>query len=438
MLAHFIIPEVEVIWDSAGLSIVADDQGLADSVRETCQNPPVVTAAKPADVDVAAEADRPGYERTVAHVQERIAAGVLEKAIVSRQLRLPFRLDLPGSYLLGLSRNTPTRSFLLQLGDLQAAGFSPELVAVVSADGTVATQPLAGTRPLGPDSAQNRRWRAELLSDAKENYEHCISVRLAVEQLTGVCEPASVTIPELLAVKERGTVQHLGSKVRGHLQANRTAWDAFAALFPAVTASGAPKHAALDTIRDLEESPRGLYGGAVCVVGPAEGEIDAALVLRTLFQDHTGSWLQAGAGIVPDSRAAAEFDETANKLRSAACCVVPASASRDSTATCDRVVAGEERRSMTDAPLSMSGHDSTEESLRAALLDLGIDEVDIVSSARLRTDLGLDSTEVVQISLELGRRCGSRIKLESVADYSITEICEFVDAASAAGAVTPE
>lgn len=429
-LAHFFVPDLEIRWDAAGSSVTCPDASLRGLVRDLCVAGPAVRISPPRPVDLTDDTDRRRFEQAVARVVARIKAGRLHKAIVSRQVTIPFPVDLVRTYLLGLTGNTPARSFLLQLGELRAAGFSPEVVVEVSAEGLVHTQPLAGTRPFGAHPEQNRRWRHELSWDAKECFEHCISVRLATEELDPLCDPATVGVTELLKVKERGTVQHLGSQVGGQLSAGRDAWDALEALFPAVTASGVPKREALDTIGALEPVGRGLYAGAVCMAG-SDGSLDAALALRTVFQTDRRSWLQAGAGIVRDSEPAFEFTETTNKLRSVAGFIVPA--------------AGPLPPDGLGAVLTTTGDTMTDEQsrhsteqiaqvLRTALVDLGIDEQSITPVSRLRRDLELDSTELVQISLELSRSCGRKVKLESDTDYSFTEVCALVADVAIAGA----
>jgi salicylate synthetase len=226
-------------------------------------------------------------------------------------------VDLPATYLAGRRANTPARSFLLDLGGWQAAGFSPETVVEAERDGRVTTQPLAGTRALGPDAAENDRLRRELLADPKEVHEHAISVRLACQELADVCRPSSVVVEEFMGVKERGSVQHLASRVAGLLRDGQGPWDAFGALFPAVTATGAPKREALAALSRYEEGPRGLYGGAV-ITADTEGALDAALVLRTVFRHDNTTWLRAGAGIMGGSTPEREFEETREKLRSVA------------------------------------------------------------------------------------------------------------------------
>jgi salicylate synthetase len=321
-LAHLVVPEVDVHWDESGTTVRSTSQRLLHHVTDLLQTSRAVGPLEPAEVDLTPDGDRRSFEAAVADVVAAIRRRQLRKAIVSRRVPVPFPVDLPRTYVRGLSANTPARSFLLDLRGRRVAGFSPETVAEVDADGTVVTQPLAGTRPLrgGPD---DERLREELRWDVKECYEHVISTRLACEEMGSVCDRDSVWVRDLMAIRERGTVQHLGSVVAGRLATGRDAWDAVGALFPAVTASGIPKRRALETIVEHEPDEREIYAGVVCMLD-GDGGFDSALVLRSIFQDRRGTWLRAGAGIVEDSQPAMEFDETTSKLRSAAAGLVRA------------------------------------------------------------------------------------------------------------------
>ena len=116
-----------------------------------------------------------------------------------------------------------------------------------------------------------------------------------------------------MTVSKRGTVQHLASRVTGKLKPNLTSWHAFKSLFPAVTASGIPKREALAAIRHHEANKRGAYSGSVMIVD-SNGSLDAALVLRSLYQQNGQVWLQAGAGIIDQSSPERELEETIEKL----------------------------------------------------------------------------------------------------------------------------
>jgi yersiniabactin salicyl-AMP ligase len=257
------------------------------------------------------------YRQGVSDAVAEIGAGDYDKVILSRPVPLPARLDLPASYVAGRRANRPARSFLLIRPGFGAAGFSPETVVEVDAAGHVSTQPLAGTRALGADEARNVELARQLLRDPKEVAEHAVSVKLAFEELEPICAEGSVVVSEFMVVARRGSVQHLASRLNGRLRPGRSAWHAFQALFPAVTASGIPKREAIEAIARHEGTPRGLYSGCVLLVDH-DGALDAALVLRALYQDGERCWLQAGAGIVGLSTPERELEETCEKLTSVA------------------------------------------------------------------------------------------------------------------------
>ncbi len=270
---------------------------------------PEVRPARAVDVIV----DPSGYCDRVASAVGEIAAGRYHKVILSRCLEVPFLLDFPSTYRLGRRHNTPVRSFLLRLGGIRAVGYSPELVAAVHDDGIVVTEPLAGTRALGRGVARDRQARDDLESNSKEIVEHAISVRSSLREITEIAEPGSAVVTDFMTVRERGSVQHLGSTVSGRLGPSNDRMDALEALFPAVTASGIPKAGGMEAILRLDEGPRGLYSGAV-VMFSADGGLDAALTLRAAYERDGKTWLRAGAGIIEESTPEREFEETCEKL----------------------------------------------------------------------------------------------------------------------------
>ncbi|MFI6348461.1 salicylate synthase [Streptomyces sp. NPDC050560] len=321
-LAHVFVPRAEVELSPDALDLWCADADVLREVLAAATARPAAPAPAPRPLDV--EADDPApYQEAVRDAVARIRDGRLEKVILSRRVPVPYALDFPATYAAGRRANTPARSFLLALPGLTAAGFSPETVAEVTPEGWVTSQPLAGTRARHPDPDDDARTRAELVTDPKEIYEHAVSVKLADTEMRALCAPGSVSVDEFMSVKERGSVRHLGSRVRGRLRADRTGWDALAALFPAVTASGIPKTAAYEVIEEHEEAPRGLYAGAV-LRATADGDLDAALALRTVFTDGGRTWVRAGAGVVAASTPAREYRETCEKLASVAPYLVPA------------------------------------------------------------------------------------------------------------------
>ncbi|MFJ8313363.1 MULTISPECIES: salicylate synthase [unclassified Streptomyces] len=321
LLAHLIVPGTELTVTEDRVEVRTTDSDLPDRLRKTlAESPRHASPRAPKPVDV--HAPHGPYHGHVAHAVAEIGRGRLDKVILSRSVPVPFPVDMTATYVTGRAGNTPARSFLLDLDGVQAAGFSPERVIEVTGDGTATTQPLAGTRALTGEPDTDAALRRELLRDPKEVYEHATSVKLAVEELSGVGAPGTTRVGEFLTVKPRGSVQHLASRVTTDLAEGRTAWDALGAVFPPVTASGIPKQAAYQLIRELEDEPRGLYAGAVLRAG-ADGSLDAALVLRAVYQRGGRAWLRAGAGVVGASRPAREYEETCEKLRSVAPYVVP-------------------------------------------------------------------------------------------------------------------
>ncbi|NFV11811.1 salicylate synthase [Clostridium sporogenes] len=255
------------------------------------------------------------YKSIVKKAVEEIKNEKYEKVILSRKILIDKKLDIFSSYIAGRRINNPARSYILNLQGLQVIGYSPETVAEISKDGMVSTFPLAGTRAVGINEEETNKLKEELLRDPKEIAEHAVSVKLAYEELEKVCELDSVHVNEFMSVLERGTVQHLASRLKGKLKKGYNEWHAFNALFPAVTASGIPKKKAIEAIEILEEEPRDLYSGSVLTYD-SDGTIDAALVLRSIYQDDKNTWLRAGAGIVELSLPERELVETCEKLSS--------------------------------------------------------------------------------------------------------------------------
>ncbi|MGY2007547.1 nocobactin biosynthesis salicylate synthase NbtS [Nocardia gipuzkoensis] len=320
-LAHLMIPRIEVRVSEFGVQVAgatpAETGDIHDLIAQS-QNTEL-PRAHPADIRI----DPTGYRDRVAEAVGEIQAGRYQKVILSRKVELPFAVDIPATYRLGRAHNTPARSFLLRLGGLEAAGFSPELVASVDDQRVVTTEPLAGTRAFGRGSAADLAAKADLITDPKEIVEHAISVQTSFAEIAAVADPGTSAVSDFMAVRERGSVQHLASTVRGRLAADRSSWDALEVLFPSVTASGIPKRAGVDSVFRLDHDPRGLYSGAVVTVSPT-GALEATLVLRAVYQNTEGAWLRAGAGIVGQSRPEREFEETCEKLGSIAPYVVKA------------------------------------------------------------------------------------------------------------------
>ncbi|MEU1205282.1 salicylate synthase [Nocardia sp. NPDC005825] len=313
-LAHLMIPRLEITITAGEVTVwgaTAEEAAHIDEILAAPVDPLPVADA----VDITA--DTTGYRRRVATAIKEIRSGHYDKVILSRRVDLPFPVDIAETYRLGRAHNTPARSFLLRLGDLEAAGFSPELVVSVDVDGVVTTEPLAGTRAFGRGPSADRDACADLQNDPKEIVEHAVSVRASCAEVATIADPGTLAVTDFMSVRERGSVQHLASTVQGRLAAHRTSWDALEVLFPSVTASGIPKRPCVDAIFRIDGSARGLYSGAVVTLSPT-GALEATLVLRAVYQSAGAAWLRAGAGIIAQSNPEREFEETCEKLGSVA------------------------------------------------------------------------------------------------------------------------
>ena len=319
VLAHFIVPGLEAFVDVDGISAPGADDATLDRLRVLADTP--VRAGVEESIDVSEDVD--DYRGRVAVAVDEINDGRYQKVILSRRVEIGFDVDIPATYVRGRRGNRPARSYLLQLGGLEAAGFSPELVVAADGLGTVVTEPLAGTRAFGRGADVDAAAKAELLADEKEIAEHAMSVRACFTEIESVALPGTTVVDEFMEVRERGSVQHLASTVSGRLDPEAGPWRALGVLFPSITASGIPKAPALEAIYRLEPDRRELYSGAV-LVADSSGELEATLALRSIFAEGDQAWLRAGAGIVGQSRPDREFEETCEKLGSVAPFVVRA------------------------------------------------------------------------------------------------------------------
>jgi salicylate synthetase len=318
-IARIFSPRTQLIVTNSEVVLIGADERHTEVLQRLLTDG---VPASPRATAINVHNDAGGYRRRVGTAIDEIVDGRYQKVILSRRVDVPFALDFPSSYRVGRRHNTPARSFLLRLGGLRALGYSPELVAAVRHDGVVVTEPLAGTRAFGRGIDHDRAARDDLESNSKEIVEHAISVRSSLKEIAEVAELGTAVVMDFMTVRERGSVQHLGSTVSGRLHPSKDRMDALETLFPAVTASGIPKAESVDAILRLDEGPRGLYSGAV-VVFSADGGMDAALALRSAYEADGKTWLRAGAGIIEESTPDREFEETCEKLTTVAPYLVP-------------------------------------------------------------------------------------------------------------------
>jgi len=262
--------------------------------------------------DLISGTGRQQYEDGVRDLKERIVGGEAFQVVLSEYEEHLFEGDPFQLYKHLRAVNPSPYMFYLDFGRRKVLGSSPETLITVRGREAV-TFPIAGTRPLGSDLRERRSNRRSMLADEKERAEHMMLVDLARNDLGKVCEYGTVEVADLMRVEEYSHVQHMVSRVRGILRSDRDALDALAAVFPAGTVSGAPKHRAMRLIESLEGRGRGPYAGAVGYLSDS-GDVDTAITIRSAFVNGDRISLQAGAGIVLDSVPEKEFQECQSKL----------------------------------------------------------------------------------------------------------------------------
>ena len=261
--------------------------------------------------DITPNLDKDEFEKIVKKAKEYVHSGDVFQVVLSRK----FSFEGKGDYLRVYEKlrelNPSPYMFHLKMNDNIIIGSSPEMLLRVTGR-DVETFPIAGTRKISEDEESNKRLKNELQNDEKELAEHTMLVDLGRNDIGRVCDYGTVKVKELMEVKRFSHVQHMVTHVVGKLNEKHDMYDAFEAVFPAGTVSGAPKVRAMEIIQELEPTKRGTYAGAVGYFS-FNGCCDFAIAIRSIFADKKEGFVQAGAGIVFDSIAENELKETEHK-----------------------------------------------------------------------------------------------------------------------------
>jgi anthranilate synthase component 1 len=271
---------------------------------------------------MASNLTRDQHAAMVERAREYIRAGDIFQVVLGQRFERVSPVDPFDVYrALRAVNPSPYMGYLQCRGCILVAS-SPEILCRVRADpgGPIVTnRPLAGTRRRGRSAEEDQALERELLADQKERAEHIMLVDLGRNDVGVVARPGTIALPRVMEVERYSHVMHISSTVTGVLREGLDCWDALRAALPVGTISGAPKVRAMQIIDELEPVRRGPYGGGFGFVG-LDGQMDIALALRTIVVPTamwTGSgWvyhLQAAGGIVADSVAADEYQETVNK-----------------------------------------------------------------------------------------------------------------------------
>src|SRR4051794_10738012 len=253
------------------------------------------------------------YEESVRTAKEHIAAGDIYQVVLSQRFEADVAADPFTVYRALRHVNPSPYMYFIRMGGVSVVGSSPEMLVRVEGS-RVETHPIAGTRRRGRTDEEDMRLAEELKRNEKERAEHVMLVDLGRNDVGRVCEYGSVRVPQFMGLERFSHVMHLTSIVEGKLADDRDRLDALVSCFPAGTVSGAPKVRAMQIIKELEPTRRGIYAGAVGYLDFA-GNLDFCIAIRTIIAVAGRAYLQAGAGIVADSNPAAEYEETRDKAR---------------------------------------------------------------------------------------------------------------------------
>lgn len=253
------------------------------------------------------------FYQSVERAKEYICEGDIMQVVLSQRMSVPFHAPPLSLYRALRALNPSPYMFYFNLQDFHVVGASPEILVRLEND-MVTVRPIAGTRPRGNSRDEDAAYERDLLADPKEIAEHVMLMDLGRNDLGRVAQVGSVEVTAQMAIERYSHVMHIVSNVEGKLLDGLSAIDVLRASFPAGTVSGAPKVRAMEIIDELEPSKRGVYSGAVGYLG-FNGDMDVAIAIRTAVIKDEMLYVQAGAGIVADSKPENEWIETKNKAK---------------------------------------------------------------------------------------------------------------------------
>lgn len=246
-------------------------------------------------------------EKTKAYIRD----GDIFQAVISRRFSSKYAGSLINAYRVLRTINPSPYMVYMHIDDLELMSTSPETLVRLQ-KGRLSTFPVAGSRPRGKDDAEDLALEKELLADEKELSEHNMLVDLARNDLGKISKISSVEVMDYMTIHRYSKIMHITSRVESDILPDRDGLDALEAILPAGTLSGAPKIRACEIIEELEQSPRGIYGGALGYID-FTGNLDTCIAIRMAVKRGGVVSVQAGGGIVADSVPEREYEESGNK-----------------------------------------------------------------------------------------------------------------------------
>ena len=283
-------------------------KAIASLINETAPLKKLTSVSKPV---FTCNVSREAYCDTVEKTKEYILDGDIFQAVISRQFSSPYSGSLLNAYRVLRTTNPSPYMVYMNIDDDEIISTSPETLIRLK-DGRLTTFPVAGSRPRGATDEEDRRLEKELLADEKELSEHNMLVDLGRNDIGRIASFDSVEVTEYKMIHRYSKIMHICSQVEGDIRPGYDGCSAIEALLPAGTLSGAPKIRACEIIEELEQVPRGIYGGALGYLD-FTGNMDTCIAIRMAVKQNGTVTVQSGGGIVADSVPELEYEESANK-----------------------------------------------------------------------------------------------------------------------------
>ncbi len=268
------------------------------------------------------EADPSSYLSQVEKIKQYIVEGDIFQANLSRQWQAVLKQDINDTCLFRvLSKQNPSSfAAMACLPEMTIISSSPERLVSLTVspsagvNAIVETRPIAGTRPRNDNEQSDKALAKELLSHPKEQAEHIMLIDLERNDLGRVCRPGTIEVNELMTLESWQHVHHIVSNVRGELADNKSPIDVLRAVFPGGTITGCPKVRCIEILAEMEQQARGAYTGSLGYINN-DGSMDFNILIRTMVREANKITFRAGGGIVNDSIAEKELEETRAKAK---------------------------------------------------------------------------------------------------------------------------
>jgi anthranilate synthase component 1 len=265
------------------------------------------------DIKVKSNIPKNKFLKMVGKAKEYIKLGDIFQVVLSQRFEAKLNKKPLDIYKKLRITNPSPFMFFFNFNDFQIIGASPEILVRLR-DNKITVRPIAGTRPRGKTTKEDLFYEKDLLKDKKELSEHLMLLDLGRNDAGKVSKINSVKVTESFIIERYSHVMHIVSNVVGEYNKKFSKFKSLLAGFPAGTVSGAPKIRAMEIIDELETTKRKVYAGGIGYFS-ANGEFDTCIALRTAVAKNKKFYVQAGAGIVADSKPINEYEETVNKAK---------------------------------------------------------------------------------------------------------------------------